>query len=99
MIKVYIVYIHSINNLNIVIFIYMSYTIKYVRLYESSPFKKIRIKDEDEDDKLKRIIKRHDIMKDSIFLKDIDEYSFICYNISKKLEQALPSLNFSIIHE
>ena len=76
MIKVYIVYIHSINNLNIVIFIYMSYTIKYVRLYESSPFKKIRIKDEDEDDKLKRIIKRHDIMKDSIFLKDIDNCLF-----------------------
>ena len=76
MIKVYRVYIHSINNLNIIIFIYMSYTIKYVRLYESSPFKKIRIKDEDEDDNLKRIIKRHDNMKASIFLKDIDNCLF-----------------------
>ena len=76
MIKVYRVYIHSINNLNIIIFIYMSYTVKYVRLYESSPFKKIRIKDEDEDDNLKRIIKRHDNMKASIFLKDIDNCLF-----------------------
>lgn len=98
MIKVYRVYIHSINNLNIIIFIYMSYTIKYVRLYESSPFKKIRIKDEDEDDNLKRIIKRHDNMKASMFLKDIDNclfkileafYKHIrimndCYNINRE---------------
>ena len=98
MIKVYRVYIHSINNLNIIIFIYMSYTVKYVRLYESSPFKKIRIKDEDEDDNLKRIIKRHDNMKASIFLKDIDNclfkilaafYKHIkimndCYNINRE---------------